>query len=100
MTDSPSSQLPAGYKTVSTSPFIYFDFAPTYGTLGGMVQIELAARALTPTEAGGVMLETIEVARLRCNPIAAKFLRDALDASLKMLENPQNSDHVSSNKLN
>jgi hypothetical protein len=102
MTDTPSSSdlLPLGYKTVSTCPLIYFDFVPTHGTLGGAVQIELAARTLAPSQqSGGVIIETIEVGRLRCSPMAAKFLRDALDAALKMLENPQD-DHASSGKLN
>ena len=100
MTDTPSTSnsLPLGYKTVSTCPLIYFDFVPTHGIMGGAVQIELAARTLAPSQAGGVISETIEVGRLRCSPTAAKFLRDALDAALKMLENPQ--AEVSSGKLN
>ena len=100
MTDTPSSSnlLPLGYKTVTTCPLIYFDFVPTHGILAGAVQIELAARTMAPSQAGGVISETIEVGRLRCSPTAAKFLRDALDATLKMLENPQ--AEVSSGKLN
>ena len=75
MTDAPdslSNELAAGYKSVSTAPFVYFDFVPTFGTLGGAVQIELAARTLTPLQNGGVGLETVETARLRCTPAAAK----------------------------
>ena len=100
MTDTPSTSnlLPLGYKTVTTCPLIYFDFVPTHGILAGAVQIELAARTMAPSQAGGVISETIEVGRLRCSPTAAKFLRDALDATLKMLENPQ--AEVSSGKLN
>jgi hypothetical protein len=77
---------------------IYFDFVPTHGILAGAVQIELAARTMAPSQSGGVISETIEVGRLRCSPTGAKFLRDALDAALKMLENPQAD--VSSGKLN
>jgi hypothetical protein len=102
MTDAPdslSNELAAGYKSVSTAPFVYFDFVPTFGTLGGAVQIELAARTLTPLQNGGVGLETVETARLRCTPAAAKFLRDALDGALKMLEQPQ-SVPASIGKLN
>ena len=89
--DHPESCLPDGYKPVSTAPFVYFDFVPTYGTLSGSIQIELAARILAPLENGGVKSGMVEVARLRCSPTTAKVLRDTLESSLKMLEQPQSS---------
>jgi hypothetical protein len=100
MTDNPSSVLPPNYVISGACPIIYFDHAPTFGTLAGIVLIELTARALLPSQAGGVIVETAEVARLRCSPIAAKSLRDALDAALKMLEKPQAEFASSPDTLN
>jgi hypothetical protein len=88
-TDTDNKKLPAGYIGVSTAPVIFFDFAPTHGVFGGVVQVELAARALLPLVGGGVDMKVIEVARLRCTPTAAKFLKEALAAALNMLEKPQ-----------
>ena len=88
MSDSEKT-LPLEYVPVPTAPIIYFDFVPTYGTLGGMIQIELAARVLQPLQDGSVGTPTIEIGHLRCNPTAAKFLKDALEGALKMLEQPQ-----------
>jgi hypothetical protein len=79
--DHPTNELALGYKPVSTAPFIYFDFAPTYGTLAGAIQVELAARTMIPLQNGGVELGMVETARLRCSPIAAQALRNALDAA-------------------
>ncbi len=83
------SKLPPEYVPVPTAPTVYFDFVPTYGVLSGIIQIELATRALQPLQDGSVGTPTIETGRLRCNPVAAKFLKDALEAALKMLEQPQ-----------
>jgi hypothetical protein len=88
MPDAAEKKLPPEYVAVPTAPVVYFDLVPTYGTLGGVVQIELATRVLQPLQDGSVGTPTIETAHLRCNPIAAKFLKDALEAALKMLEEP------------
>jgi hypothetical protein len=87
--DQPPRKLAVGYVSVPTAPIIYFDFVPTYGVLGGAVQLELAARTMAPLENGGVSTNKVETGRLRCSPTAAKSLRDALDAALRMLEQPQ-----------
>jgi hypothetical protein len=87
----PNSKLVPEYVSVPTAPIIYFDFVPTYGTIAGIVQIELAARALQPLQDGSVDTPTIETGRLRCNSTTAKFLNDALEAALKTLEQPQAS---------
>jgi hypothetical protein len=82
----PQKTLPPEYIAVPTAPIIYFDFAPAYGVMGGVVQIELASRAWVPFQDGSVGMPTIETCRLRCNPVAAKNLKDALEAALKLLE--------------
>jgi hypothetical protein len=76
------------YENVDTAPFVYFDLSPTHGILGGAIQIELAARILNAVPDGGVEIKFITTGRLRCSPTAALNLRNAIDASLKMLEQP------------
>ena len=74
------------YKNSDTAPFVYFDMAPTYGIMNGAVQIELLARTLIPKSEGGVQIEFGITGRLRCTPAAARDLRNALDAALKLFD--------------
>ena len=87
------------YENVDTAPFVYFDLSPTHGILGGAIQIELAARILNAIPDGGVEIKFITTGRLRCSPTAALNLRNAIDASLKMLEHPQQAPAATA-KLN
>jgi hypothetical protein len=91
MADPVDAPPPPSFKNTDASPFIYFDFAPTFGVLGGAVQIELAARVLVPgrTEVG---VEFVATAHLRCSPAAALDLRNALDQALDMLQGPPPED--------
>jgi len=82
----PQRRLPSGYVAVPSAPIIYFDFAPAYGVMAGVVQIELASRAWVPFQDGSVGMPTIETCRLRCNPVAARNLKHALEGALKLLE--------------
>ena len=68
---------------------IYFDIAPAYGVMSGIVQVELGARILIPHQDDTVDVKFISCGRLRCSATAALHLRNAIDASLKMLEQPQ-----------
>jgi hypothetical protein len=77
------------YENVDTAPFVYFDISPTHGILSGAIQIELAGRILNTAPDGGVEIKFITTGRLRCGPAAAMNLRNAIDASLKMLEQAQ-----------
>jgi hypothetical protein len=77
------------YENVDTAPFVYFDMSPTHGILGGAIQIELASRILNAVSDGSVEIKFITTGRLRCSPTAALNLRNAIDASLKMLERQQ-----------
>jgi hypothetical protein len=80
-------------------PTIYFDIAPAYGVMSGIVQVELGARILVPHQDDSVDVRFISCGRLRCSATAALHLRNALDASLKMLEHPQ-PNPVGASKLN
>ena len=78
------------YENVDTAPIVYFDIPPAHGVIGGAVQIELAVRILNAVSDGSVETKFITSGRLRCSPTAALNLRNAIDASLRMiLEQPQ-----------
>ncbi len=79
------------YVDVETAPFVYFDIAPAHGVMAGMIQIELASRTLNPKPDGSVDVVFVTSGRLRCSESAAIHLRNALNASLAMLDPPQQS---------
>lgn len=70
------------YENISDAPMVYFDLAPGYGILGGVIQIELAARILIPHSDGSVDARFVSCGRLRCSVTAATNLRNALDTLL------------------
>ena len=80
-------------------PTIYFDIAPAYGVMSGTVQIELGQRILIPQTDDSVDVRFVTSGRLRCSATAAMHLRNALDASLKMLEQPA-PNPVGASRLN
>ena len=80
-------------------PTIYFDIAPAYGVMSGIVQVELGARILVPHSDDSVDVRFVSCGRLRCSAAAAVHLRNAIDAALKMLEQPQ-PNPVGASKLN
>jgi hypothetical protein len=95
----PAEKAALIYENVDTAPIVYFDIAPAHGVIGGAVQIELAVRILNAVSDGGVETKFITSGRLRCSPTAALNLRNAIDAALKMLEQPQQSP-VAAAKMN
>src|SRR5882757_1518980 len=72
------------HRSPDTTPIIYFDIVPAHGVMNGVIQIELSARTMAPIPDGGVQI--MGVGRLRCSPMAAKYLRNSIDESLKMFE--------------
>ena len=85
--------------TGAAAPLVYFDIVGAYGTMHGAVEIELATRILVPRPNGSTDVKFLSSGRLRCSPNAAVNLRNALDAALKMLEQPQ-PDPVAASKMN
>jgi hypothetical protein len=65
--------------------------------MNGVIQIELSARTMAPIPDGGVQI--MGVGRLRCSPMAAKYLRNSIDESLKMFEESQ-SKPIAASQLN
>jgi hypothetical protein len=101
MSDKPTKQaaeLPP-YDEVVNAPIVYFDLCGANGVFNGAIMIELSARILTPMVSGGVATKFITTGRLRCSPMAAVALRDALNGSLQMIEQPQQAQ-TATNKLN
>jgi hypothetical protein len=97
--DRPDKTAVPVYDNINDVPTIYFDIAPAYGVMSGIVQIELGARILVPHGDDSVDVRFISCGRLRCSATAATHLRNAIDASLKMLEQP-NPNPVGGSKLN
>jgi hypothetical protein len=75
--------------TGSLASLVYFDIVAAYGVMHGAVEVELATRILVPKTDGATEVKFLSSGRLRCSATAAANLRNALDAALKMLEQPQ-----------
>jgi hypothetical protein len=87
--------------TGAAAPLVYFDIVGAYGTMNGSIEVELATRILVPKGDGSTDAKFLASGRLRCTPTAATNLRNALDAALKMLEQPQaNMAAIAASKLN
>lgn len=81
---SPSGAVPL-LKNAAAAPVVYFDSAPLFGTMAGVVEVELSTRILMPTSSGGIAGEALCVGHLRCSPQAALALADALTKAVDML---------------
>lgn len=93
MADPDTPATNPGGVTVSTAsaeraPFVYFDGVSCFGHHNGAIQIELAANLLMPLGAS-VKVDVIQTAHLRCSPLAAIALREALDKALAMFQQGQ-----------
>jgi hypothetical protein len=78
---------PVILKNAVAAPVLFFDGAPVFGVLNGIVEIELAARYLLPQVDGNVSTDIACVAHLRCSLAGAESLVDALDKALDMARN-------------
>ena len=103
MTDQPPANAPdlVYEDTGASAPLVYFDIVGAYGTMNGSIEVEVATRILVPKGDGSTDVKFLASGRLRCTPTAATNLRNALDAALKMLEQPQaNMTAIAASKLN
>lgn len=85
--------------TGAMAPLVYFDIVGAYGTMNGAIEVELATRILVPKPDGSTEVKFLSSGRLRCSAQAASNLRQALDAALKMLEQPQ-AEPVAASRMN
>ncbi len=69
------------------APFLYFEAAPAFGILNGVVQITLEAQRIFPTESDSPAIDRVVVGHLRMNVPAALSLKAAIDGAL-LLETP------------
>lgn len=88
--DNPNPPAAIVYEdTGALAPMVYFDIVAAYGTMNGTIEAELATRVLIPRTDGTTDVKFLSSGRLRCSLTAAVQLRNALDAALKMLAQPQ-----------
>jgi len=100
VSDAPNVSEPPPYRNSEAAPFVYFDGVAAFGVMAGAIQIELAGRTIVPDGPKGTSAEFVTTGRLRCSPVAAAALRQAIDNCLKMLEQPPEAATVSAAKLN
>ena len=80
-------------KNTAAAPFLYFDGAPVYGQVNGIIEIELSARALAPKADATVGVDIVCIGHLRGSPAAMTNLRAAIDAALVMLNGGDQPKH-------
>jgi hypothetical protein len=85
----PAPGTPPLLKNAASAPLVYFDNVPVFGTYGGTIEIELAARHLMPKPDGSVAADMSCTGHLRCSPQAAIMMIDALQKALDMLSRQQ-----------
>jgi len=70
------------------APYIYFEGAPNFGFMHGIINITIAANRHLLRD-GAPVAYAMAIAHLRCNIPAAIELRNALDAALLLAAPPQ-----------
>lgn len=90
----PKAEAQAGLtvKDAIHAPIVYFDGAPNFGNVNGVVNITLAAsRHLA--DGTNIASDVIAVAYLRCSIQAAIDLRSAIDNALLLGAKPAGQAH-------
>ena len=72
----------------ANAPLIYFDRAPCFGVIDGVVQITLEAVRLQPSP-DRALSDRVLVGHLRTTTTGAKTLIESLVKALSLLEKPQ-----------
>ena len=90
-TKAPVEIIPSFAGTVSAiasahAPFLYFEAAPTFGYLNGIVQITLVALRPMPGPTGLPVSDQVVVGHLRMTAIAANALKAAIDGALLLAQ--------------
>jgi hypothetical protein len=92
--DKPDQITPAKVTVtdVGIAPYIFFEGVPTFGFNNGIVNVTLAATRHLLKE-GLPASNVVAVAYLRCNPLAAMELRNALDSALLLAAKTEQTAH-------
>jgi len=85
MTMPPSPPL---MKNSAAAPTVFFDVAPSFGVVNGIMMIELAAPVVLPKPDGSCSFDVVCVGHLRCSPQALGSLKAAIDQLLAMTQAP------------
>jgi len=97
MIDNPdprAEKVPVSISDTSHAPFVYFENAPAFGFMSGVVNITLSANRTYAGSEGAIVNEQIVVAYLRGSIPAALNLRKAIDKAL-LLSAPTGQDKAS-----
>jgi hypothetical protein len=79
-------------QILASPPYIFFEGAPNFGFANGIVNITLAATRHLIQD-GAAFSDIVAVAHLRCNPLAALELRNALDSALLLAAKTEGTAH-------
>ncbi|HEX3984503.1 MAG TPA: hypothetical protein VHX12_12470 [Acidisoma sp.] len=92
----PVENIPSLQGSVSAlgsadAPFLYFENAPAFGTMNGIIKVTLTATRDMVLLNGQIASDHVVVAHMRMNVHAAKALKAALEGAL-LLASPSASD--------
>ena len=76
----------------NTGPIIFFEMAPNFGHVVGVIDIALVTTRATSGDDGKVVRQAEVVANLRCTRQGALDLKSALEGALLMLEPVENPE--------
>jgi hypothetical protein len=86
MVDEPKPVTPIVYgHDVGRAPIIFFDGAPSFGSVGGLAYISISAMLQVPSNVE-VKVEHHVVAHLRTNMDGLRALRAAIDGALLAMQ--------------
>jgi hypothetical protein len=75
----------------AAAPFVYFENAPAFGTMNGIIKVTLTATRDLPQANNKIASDHVVVAHLRMNMAAARALKAALEGAI-LLASPSPSD--------
>jgi hypothetical protein len=75
----------------ASAPFLYFENAPAFGTMNGIIKVTLTATRDMPLANNKIASDHVVVAHLRMNMAAARALKSALDGAI-LLASPSPTD--------
>jgi hypothetical protein len=92
--DKPEQVTPPKITVTDTgiAPFVFFEGAPNFGFLNGVVNVTLATTKHLIKD-GVAVSDIVAVAHLRCNIPAALELRGALDSALLLAAKTEGAAH-------
>src|SRR5690349_17020986 len=82
------------------APFVFFESAPTFGVMSGVLNITLAATR-TVIGPGGILTDHVVTAYLRGNVSAMLSLKDAIEGAMLLAQHPtEDEDKLEGKPMN